>query len=136
MKYTSLAIIATVSAVKAFAPSANQRQLVSKVGGHNAAVRHSQSTSLSSAPMTMNIPGILGAGFISLGLLGFSGEPSSSVVSISSTVSSVVVSSATMADDNQSPVALKEAEKKLAEEVKRAEREAKKDAKVSYIDIG
>ena len=94
----------------------------------------------------MNIPAILSAGAISLGLLTFTGEEASaSAVSATSVTSvsapSVVVSVSVSAIDEldgilssaQSPSALKEAEKKVAEEVKEAEKLAKKDAKVCYV---
>ena len=90
----------------------------------------------------MNIPAILSAGAISLGLFTFTGEEASASTSVtvaeSMAAPSVVVSVSVSAIDEldgilssaQSPSALKEAEKKVAEEVKEAQRLAKKDAKV------
>ena len=152
MKFSSLALLANLFPLATgFAPSANQRQLLcsninSKINNSiNNSINNNngaRSTTSSLDSTSMNIPAILSAGAISLGLLTFTGEEASaSVSSMSASAPSVVVSVSVSAIDEldgilssaQSPSALKEAEKKVAEEVKEAEKLAKKDAKVSYV---
>lgn len=134
MKFTSLALLAHIFApATGFAPTANQRQLLcSNSNNSNQAFGNAARATSSLDSLSMSIPAILAAGAISIGLLTFTGEEASATMS----APSVVISTATVdAIDisTLSPSALKAFEKKLAQEVKEAEKVARKDAKVSSI---
>mmetsp|Transcript_24314 Transcript_24314/g.36030 ORF Transcript_24314/g.36030 Transcript_24314/m.36030 type:complete len:296 (+) Transcript_24314:135-1022(+) len=134
MKFTSLVLLANIfPPATGFAPTANQRQLFCSNSNNNQAFGNAARATSSLDSLSMSISGILGAGAISIGLLTFTGEEASvtmyapSVV-ISTTTADAIISSA------QSPSALKEAEKKLAGEVKEAEKLARKDAKAAALE--
>jgi hypothetical protein len=129
MKFTTLVTLAVLAPLTTgFAPTLNQRQLGSNT---NNQVIVGNAARKSSSAISMNIRSFLGAGAISLGLLTFTGEPSVAI-STPSIVVSAAVSLDEIVSDTQSPSALKTAEKMLKEEVKLAEKEAKKDAKVRF----
>lgn len=131
MKFTSLALLAHIFApATGFAPTANQRQLLCSNSNSNQAFGNAARTTSSLDSLSMSIPAILAAGAISIGLLTFTGEEASATMS----APSVVISTATVdAIDisTLSPSALKAFEKKLAQEVKEAEKVARKDAKAA-----
>jgi len=130
MKFTSLVVLVIVSPLTTgFAPTSNQRQLGSN--NNNQAFVNAARTTSSLGSISMNIPAFLGAGAISLGLLNLTGEQSVTIYAPSVVVSASTVDVAI--SSTQSPSALKEVEKKLLQEVKEAEKEAKNDAKVSFI---
>jgi len=133
MKFTSLVLLASIfPPATGFAPTANQRQLLCSNSNNNQAFGKAARTTSSLDSLSMSIPAILAAGAVSIGLLTFTGEEASVTMSAPS-----VVISTTTADEidfsTQSPSAVKAFEKKLAQEVKEAEKLARKDAKVSSI---
>jgi hypothetical protein len=134
MKFTSIVLLANLFApANGFAPTANQRQLLCSYSNNNQAFGNAARTTSSLDSVSMSIPAILGAGAISLGLLTFTGQEASVAMSapsvvVSTTTADAIISSA------QSPSALREAEKKLAEEVREAEKLARKDAKAAKLE--
>jgi hypothetical protein len=134
MKFTSLVLLASIfPSATGFAPTANQRQLLCSNNNNNQAFGIAARTTSSLDSLSMSIPAILGAGAISIGLLTFTGE----VASVTMSAPSVVISTTTadaIISSGQSPSALKELEKKLAEEVKEAEKLARKDAKAAKLE--
>ena len=130
MKFATLVTLAVLAPLTTgFALTSNQRQLGSNNNSNQVIVGNAARKS--SSAISMNIRSFLGAGAISLGLLTFTGEPSVAI-STPSIVVSAAVSLDEIVSDTQSPSALKTAEKMLKEEVKLAEKEAKKDAKVRF----
>lgn len=119
MKFTCFALIAIASPISGFAPSVSNT-------GSPAAHQRTGATSLS-----MSIPSIVGAGIISFGVATFAGQPSMALSHPSvliANVPSIEEVKAIAASDNVQEI-IKE-EKILKEDVKIAEKIAKKDAKV------